>query len=211
LRITAEGVSKRFNREWILKKFSYDFSSGTRYAVTGPNGSGKSTLLSIISGQMPVSEGVVRYSSHAGEIPVEEIYKHMAIAAPYMDLIEELTLEEHLHFHFKLKPPRTGLSVSEALSLMYLENAKNKLLRNFSSGMKQRVRLALAFYSLCDIVILDEPATNLDNQAYNWYKSELKKLPEDCLVIIASNNPLEYPENSEILDLQKFRTDYADQ
>jgi len=203
--ITADAISKRFNREWIFRKFTTTFSSGTTYAITGPNGSGKSTLLNIISGQVPPSEGNISYTGNQGNIPVEDIYTHLAIASPSMDLIEEFTLEEHLDFHFRLKPPRPGLTTPEILRRMYLENAKKKQLGNFSSGMRQRVRLGLAFYSQCEILILDEPATNLDSQAYNWYRAELGKIPKECLVIIASNNASEYPENSVILDLQNFR------
>jgi ABC-type multidrug transport system ATPase subunit len=207
LKINTTGIGKRFNREWIFKKFNHQFFPGRTYAITGPNGSGKSTLLSLISGQMPPSEGSIEYFSETGqEIPAEDVYKHMAIAAPYMDLIEEFTLEEHLDFHFRLKPPRPGLSTREAVKLMYLENARDKYIHNFSSGMKQRVRLALALFSNCQVLLLDEPASNLDNRAYDWYRSELGKVPKECLVIIASNNTWEYPENSEILDIMDFKT-----
>ena len=205
MKIIVDGVSKRFNREWIIRKLSYTFEPGIAHAVTGPNGAGKSTLLSLLSGQVPPSEGTITYINGERQIPVEDVYTHLALAAPYMDLIEELTLEEHVDFHFKLKQPRPGLTVAKAIERMYLERARKKTLGDFSSGMKQRVRLGLAFYTQSRILILDEPATNLDAQAYNWYRVQLAGLPPECLVIIASNNPAEYPENSRILQLQDLK------
>jgi ABC-type multidrug transport system ATPase subunit len=71
--------------------------------------------------------------------------------------------------------------------------------------MKQRVKLALAFYSTADIIFLDEPGTNLDRQAFAWYIEELAKLPAECLIFIASNNAEEYPSNAEIINLVDYK------
>lgn len=194
--ISAEKVSKRYNREWIFRNADLQFSSGKTYAVTGPNGSGKSTLLQVLWGQVPPTSGSLRYRKRDAEISIEEVYRHIAVATPYMDLIEELTLREMLAFHFKLKDIRQGLSPGELPSLMYLEDAMDKPLINFSSGMRQRLKLALAFYSAADVYFLDEPGTNLDRKAFEWYRAELGRLSQDALVIIASNNPDEYPADA---------------
>lgn len=205
--ITTEGLSKRFNREWIFRNLSYQFSSGNTYAITGPNGSGKSTLLQTLWGQVPQTSGSIQYEAPAGVvIPVEKIARHTAIATPYMDLIDEFTLREQLDFHFKLKQVRGQRSHAELLDIMYLTHARDKYIGNFSSGMKQRVKLALAFYTAADLVFFDEPGTNLDEQAFAWYKKELQKLPADVLTFIASNNKDEYPAECHVINVLAYKS-----
>ena len=205
IEITVQQLGKKFNREWIFRDLNFTFHAGQVYAVTGPNGSGKSTLLQVLWGQMPPSTGTLRYSTPNSEIPCEEIFRHISIATPYMDLIDEFTLLEQLRFHFKLKPGRSDMNEEEMLEKMYLMHAKHKYISNFSSGMKQRVKLALAFFSHADILFLDEPGTNLDNQAFDWYLQQLAALPNTCLVFIASNQASEYPANAQKLDIMSFK------
>lgn len=204
--ITTEGLSKRFNREWIFRNLNYRFSSGNTYAITGPNGSGKSTLLQILWGQVPQTSGTLQYMAPPGVIPIEKIAQHIAIATPYMDLIEEFTLREQLDFHFKLKQVRGKISHAELLDIMYLTHARDKYIGNFSSGMKQRVKLALAFYTEADLVFFDEPGTNLDEQAFAWYKRELQKLPAGVLTFIASNNKDEYPAECNVINVLAYKS-----
>jgi ABC-type multidrug transport system ATPase subunit len=202
--ISTTALSKRFNREWIFKDLNYVFKAGNTYAVTGANGSGKSTLLQILWGQIPPTSGRIQYHQGGSEIDGERIFKSLAIATPYMDLIEEFTLEEQLDFHFSLKESR-GLSVGEMIDVLYLGKAQKKFISNFSSGMRQRVKLGLAFFTKADIVFLDEPGTNLDQQAFNWYRTQLSQLPKDCMVVIASNQPSEYPEDAHKIDIMQFK------
>lgn len=203
--IEAGDLSKRFNREWIFKNLSYKFESGRTFAITGPNGSGKSTLLQVLWGQLPQTSGQLQFYRGENQIRVEDIYQHIALAAPYVDLVEELTLQELLSFHFQLRRIRNQHSIDDLIKILYLENARNKFVGNFSSGMKQRVRLALAFYTQADIIFLDEPGSNLDRQAFDWYLDHLNKLPADTLTFIASNNPEEYPKNAVIMDMMALK------
>jgi ABC-type multidrug transport system ATPase subunit len=205
LTITVGDLSKRFNREWIFRHVNYSFQPGNTYAVTGPNGSGKSTLLQVMWGQMPPSSGTIVYQNNRVLIPIEQAFRHLSIATPYMDLIEEFTLTEMLNFHFKLKKLRNGLKAEELISRMYLEGSAEKQLINFSSGMKQRLKLALAFFTEARAYFLDEPGTNLDRRAFDWYLSELQSLPKDSLIFIASNNPDEYPQNATMLNILDFK------
>lgn len=205
IRIELDGVGKRFNREWIFRGLTETFYPGQVYAVTGPNGAGKSTLLSVLWGQTPPSQGTLRYVSEKKIIPDDEIFRHVAIAAPYMDLIEEFTLAEHLRFHFSMKRPRAGLTIEAMLSAMYLEQAAEKHISNFSSGMKQRVKLALAFFTDADIIFLDEPGTNLDRKAFEWYLQQLDQVPGGCTIFIASNQEAEYPLNAQKIDITRYK------
>jgi len=205
LTITVHDLSKRFNREWIFNHLDYRFLPSNTYAITGPNGAGKSTLLQVLWGQVPQTSGSIRYEKANTEIPVEEAYRHLSVATPYMDLIEEFTLREMVDFHFKLKTLRPGIKKNELLQIMYLESAGEKQLINFSSGMKQRLKLALAFYTQADVYFLDEPGTNLDRRAFEWYQRELGLLPKDAIILIASNNAEEYPENASILNILDYK------
>ena len=203
--IAVEGLGKKFNREWIFRDMNYTFQGGQTHAITGPNGSGKSTLLQILWGQMPPSLGTVRYTRASGEVNADDIYKNIAIVAPYLDIIDEFTLLEQLKFHFKLKTPRNGMTYVEMLEIMNMKQAQDKYISNFSSGMRQRVKLALAFFSNADIFFLDEPGTNLDNQSFNWYQEQLRNLPSHALIFIASNQASEYPTDARKLDIIRFR------
>ena len=205
IRIELNGVGKRFNREWIFRDVTETFHPGQVYAVTGPNGAGKSTLLSVLWGQTPPSNGTIRYQGEKRLIPDEEIFRHIAIAAPYMDLIEEFTLIEHLHFHFSMKPIKEGMTPESVLTAMYLEAARDKHISNFSSGMKQRVKLALAFFTQADILFLDEPGTNLDRQAFDWYLKQLANVSPGCTIFIASNQEAEYPLNAQKIDITRYK------
>jgi ABC-type multidrug transport system ATPase subunit len=204
-KIQVTNLSKRFNREWIFRNFNFTFSSGTTYAITGPNGSGKSTLLQVLWGQVPQTSGDLHYKNQSGNIPVEDVYKHLVIATPYMDLIEEFTLREQLSFHFKMKKIREGKSIEELLHILYLEESAGKFISNFSSGMKQRLKLGLAFYTEADAFFLDEPGSHLDAKAFQWYRDELARLPKEALVLIGSNDPSEYPETVSGLNLQELK------
>lgn len=206
LSIDVVNLCKRFNREWIFKNLTYSFQSGKIYAITGPNGSGKSTLLQVLWGQLPQTSGTITYKLNSGIVPQEGVYTHVSIATPYMDLIEEFTLEEQLRFHFQMRPMRSGFTLESILDKLYLNHARHKAISNFSSGMKQRVKLGLAFFTEANIIFLDEPGTNLDEQAHAWYRENLHQIPQEKLVFIASNQRNEYPENAEVLNLLKFKS-----
>jgi len=207
--IRVTGLSKRFNREWIFRGFDFSFDAGRIYAITGPNGSGKSTMLQVLWGQVPPTAGKLDYYTDAStRIDPEGLHHHLAIAAPYMDLIDEFTLQEQIQFHFSLRRMRDGLKPEELPERMYLQDARDKFIGNFSSSMRQRLKLALAFYTQADVLFLDEPGTNLDHRAFDWYLEQLHGLPTHMMVLIASNEPAEYPENASKIDILSLKSGY---
>jgi len=203
--IRAENIGKKFNTEWLFSGFHQTFSSGNLYAVTGPNGSGKSTLLNILWGQMPPTRGKLTVEVSGKPLEEDNLFRQVAIAAPYMDLIDEFTLTEMVDFHFRLKPALPGYTASRIIEEMYLADATNKPIGNFSSGMKQRLKLGLAFYTDAPAVFLDEPGTNLDDNAFEWYKNLVKTHTKNRLLIIASNNADEYPAEAHIIAMTSFK------
>lgn len=203
--IELDHIAKKFKNEWIFKNLSFTLNSGNYYAIVGHNGSGKSTLLSVISGIMPPSQGKVHYLVNDKEIHGDDAYKNISYAAPYMDLIEELTLEECLTFHLKFRSLNDGISFSDFFELAQLSAHKNKYINQFSSGMKQRLKLSLCFFSQSKCMLLDEPTTNLDEQGVAWYRSNVQTFSQDKIVIVSSNDKSEYDFCEERIDITKFK------
>ena len=188
LRFSAHQLSKKFNREWIFKNVSFEFSGADVIGITGSNGSGKSTLLQILSGYLIPSSGEIKLFVGDVEITAEDFYKHISLSSPFLELVEEFTLEEQLNFYFKFKKSKNSVSVSELLSMSLLAQHAQKQIRNFSSGMKQRVKLLMAMASDTSLLLLDEPCTNLDSSGIEWYKKMLTEFKANRIVIISSNN-----------------------
>lgn len=205
IEVRLSNTGKRYNREWIFRHCSYSFHAGKNYAITGPNGSGKSTLLQVIAGATFHNEGSVEY--HLGETTIreEDHFMHIAIAAPYLELIEEMTSLEMLHFHARFKPLDNSLSKEEILETVGLGNAANKQIRYFSSGMKQRLKLAQAFFSNTPILLLDEPTTNLDADGIALYHSLISNYTKNKLVIVSSNVNQEYDFCEEVLEISAYK------
>ncbi|TZF85745.1 ABC transporter ATP-binding protein (plasmid) [Pedobacter sp. BS3] len=192
MQITLNDIGRRFNRDWIFRNINYTFISGSSYAILGPNGSGKSTLLQIIAGSLSASAGTINYHDTDREIEGSHIFNYLSVAAPYLELIEEFTLAEQIDFHFRFKKFYPGVTVATLIALLGLEKAKHKYIKHFSSGMKQRVRLALAFCSDTPLLLLDEPTSNLDSQGEAWYLQLIQHYTANRLVIIGSNQQNEY-------------------
>ncbi len=186
--IKLENIAKRYGREWIFRDVNLELMAGGSYVILGSNGSGKSTLLQIISSYLTPSKGQIRYLSNGQVLPVEKIYRHISIATPYMELPEEFTLTEVLEFHSKLKRFYKDFSIEEVMEIMELEKAKNKALGNFSSGMKQRVKLALAILTQSDLLLLDEPSSNLDARSVRWFQSLIREYKENRILVVCSNH-----------------------
>ncbi|MFP5042785.1 ATP-binding cassette domain-containing protein [Parasediminibacterium sp. JCM 36343] len=202
--LRLKNVGKRFNREWIFRNCDYTFQTGMSYAITGHNGSGKSTLLQTIAGAINPSEGEVSLivehepftdGAAVGErstVHAQHLYKHLSIAAPYLELVEEMTATEMLKFHASFKPLLPNISIAEILQLIGLEKAANKQIRFYSSGMKQRIKLAQAIFSDVPILLLDEPCTNFDAIGYALYHQLIHDYCQEKLLIVCSNDEQEY-------------------
>lgn len=201
-------IGKRFNRDWIFRHLTYTFSIGKSYAITGPNGSGKSTLLQAIAGSLHLSEGTLEYHSaleDAKPIEPENFYQYISVAAPYLELIEEMTAREFLHFHQQFKLLLSSVTIEEILIGIGLEKAMDKQIRYFSSGMKQRLKLAQAVFSDVPVLLLDEPCTNLDQSGYDLYHSLIDKYCQNKLIIVSSNDMHEMDFCSERLNILDYK------
>jgi len=192
MKISLTDAGKRFNRDWIFRHLTYEFSAGQSYAIIGPNGSGRSTLLQVLSGSMHINEGKAEWTIDDKQLANENVYNSISICAPYLEVVEEMTLVEFLNFHSGFKPFLSPITSEKIISILGLENAVNKQIRNYSSGMKQRVKLAQAIFSDVPVVLLDEPCTNLDTTGVELYKQLIQDYCQKRMVIVSSNDHHEY-------------------
>ncbi|GAB3535462.1 heme ABC exporter ATP-binding protein CcmA [Pontibacter brevis] len=192
MQINLSNLGKRYNYEWIFRNLTYTFEAGSSYAILGRNGSGKSTLLTTVAGYNLHSEGEITYKAGNKTVSPDQAYRQLSLTAPYLELVEEFTLLEIIQFHTRFKPLRHQLTHLQLIDRMKLQRAKNKFVKDFSSGMKQRLKLGLAIYSDTPLLLLDEPTTNLDQEGVAWYQEHVAQNQEERLIIVGSNIQHEY-------------------
>ncbi len=206
MNVSLSNVGKSFGREVVFREVTLELRSGSRTAILGPNGSGKSTLLQVIGGAIIPTQGHITHRMDGQTIAQEEVYRHVSIAAPYLGLYEELTLDQAIAFHARFKPLLPGFGVKEAARTAYLENALHKQVSHFSSGMKQRLKLALAILSDTPLLLLDEPTSNLDADAIAWFGTVLAQHVGQRTLVVASNRQTaEYALCAEVVEVSRFK------
>ncbi len=205
--IIVEDLGKRFQKKWIFKDLSNTFIRNQSYAVCGPNGAGKSTLLRILSAYLTPSAGEIKFlNEQADAISTDDVFKSVSYAAPYISLIERFTLEENIELFSKFRSFQRGLKTKDIVNLLNLGKLQGKELRFYSSGMMQRVKLAMSICSESDILILDEPSTNLDNQGVDWYRELIQNFgKKDRILIIASNVEADFDFCDMRIDIMDFK------
>ncbi len=212
-----KNIGKRYNYEWIFRNVNYEFTSDNNYVILGANGSGKSTLLQVIAGNLIASEGSIEYRRRKTEdgresgneetnIPEDEIFNHLSFAAPYLELFDEFTLIESIEFQAQFKPFFTSLTTKQIIEYTQLEKEKDKQLKYYSSGMKQRVRLALAILCNTPLLLLDEPTSNLDKKSIDWYQNLISQYSNNRLIIVCSNEQqYEYPFCNKQIYIEDYK------
>lgn len=206
MQITLENVGKKYDKLWVFKGINSSFESGNIYGLIGFNGSGKSTLLQMISGFVTPNQGTITWTDENDKIPVENWSKSITMATPYMDLFEEFTVAESIELHLKFKS--LVKTTDDLLNEIELTKHKHKMLSQLSSGMRQRLKLALAIYSDSSVLLLDEPCANLDKKWSEWYNHSLSLNQLNRLIIICSNSQeIEMKMiNAHILNVSDFQS-----
>ncbi|MEP0986986.1 ATP-binding cassette domain-containing protein [Ekhidna sp.] len=190
--ITGENIGKKYGRNWIFRDQDFEMNSGISTAITGKNGAGKSTLLQVIAGYLTPSKGEILVN----DTKIDDSDHSSVFIGPYTEIIEEFTLEEFLNFHGKFKKARCNpKEMADSASLPL-----KKLIGEFSTGMKQRTKLITAFFYKNDVIFMDEPTSNLDEEGFIWWENNLEKLKNQILVI-ASNDKREIELCENRLDL----------
>ena len=199
--ISLIGAGKRFNKDWIFRSLDYQFEMGQQYALIGNNGSGKSTLLQTISGYTSLSKGTIDWAPFT----TNNIFEQLSFAAPYLELVEEFTTLEQFEFQSKFKVMTSHLTIDQIIDRIGLKEAANKQIRYFSSGMKQRLKLALTIFADAPILLLDEPCSNLDKEGYSLYQDLIKQYAMHKLIIVGSNDPEEYRFCTKHINLMDYK------
>lgn len=190
MQFTLQNVGKKYTKNWILRQVSFNVSSSESLVLIGKNGSGKSTLLQLIAGNILPNEGAITWLNNNKTVSEETKYKYISIAAPYLEIPEELTFCELIDFQRKFKPFINNLSTASIIEICNLEKASKKHLKYYSSGMKQRVKLALAILADTPLLLLDEPCSNLDNESVKWYADFMNTYKEGRTIVVCSNEQL---------------------
>jgi ABC-type multidrug transport system ATPase subunit len=201
VKITLTNIGKRYNRNWVFKNLNFCFEHNQSYAITGNNGSGKSTLLQILYNYLTYSEGTILFEHNGRILNDIDVAKNISFTAPYLELPEDLTLNELLKFHFNMVKLTPNFNPMKVLQSCGLDKHADKYIKAFSSGMKQRVKLILACYSNAPLLLLDEPTTNLDDAGIQWYRETVQQFLGKKTIIIASNQLVEYDFCNTVLSI----------
>lgn len=188
LSLTLKHAGKKFGKEWIFRELNFQINAGEKCVILGGNGSGKSTLLQTLSGFVTLNEGELIHEAVGKTINIEEVHANLSYASPYLQLVEDLTLEEMILHAGKFKRFLNGYSSDEIIKLSGLKTSSDKFIKQFSSGMKQRLKITLAILADTGLVLLDEPVSNLDANAIAWYKQMVNDHCSNRTVIVCSNN-----------------------
>lgn len=202
MKIILSQIGKTYNKKQIFRNIDSHFDSYKTYGISGHNGSGKSTLLKIIAGYITPTSGSIQYFDGDKEIKVEEIFAEISYAAPYLDLPYDLSFGQLMDFHFSIKTRRQNIS-NEAVN-SHFNLPLDIPIRQFSSGMIQRVKLALAFFTQSKILILDEPTETLDSLGFDCYEKLLREYSASRTTIIASNKPKDFIQCEKVLNVTDF-------
>jgi heme exporter protein A len=188
--ITAEGLSKDFNRRAIFKNISFTLSSPASLSITGKNGAGKSTLSKIIAGLISSTHGSLTYSIHGNQIGIEEFKHHIGFVSPYLNLYDEFTALENLQFLSRIRTAtrQQNERIRELLTFVGLWDRRDDFVGTFSSGMKQRLKYAFALLHNPEVLILDEPTSNLDADGIEIIKNIVLEQQKTNILIIATND-----------------------
>ena len=194
MQVKLINIGKKFNNKWVFKDLNLSIETGSLNTIVGKNGSGKSTLIMTIAGYISPTQGNLQWTIRQKSIDKYDLYQHITIASPYLELIEEFTFEEMVRFQNKFKPYYNQYLIDDVIKLSLLDANRDKPISHFSSGMKQRLKLLLGLVGQSDLLLLDEPCSNLDADGIKWYHELLDRFSKDRTVVVASNHkPEEYP------------------
>ncbi len=201
MEVIIQNLSKRYLYDWIIRDLSHTFAQGSVSGVNGINGSGKSTFIKMLCGFLSPSEGKILYTSDDRKISRGDIYQYMTLAAPYTDVINEYDVVEMFDFHTKFKKLRLDIDTKQFLELVKLKGNRGKQIQFYSSGMKQRLQLALALITDSKLLLLDEPTSYLDDENKAWFYDLLAAHRHDRTIIIASNDKADFELCNEVISL----------
>ncbi len=199
-------LTKSFGRRLIFKEINFNWEKNGIFGISGHNGSGKSTLVKIIAGLISPTKGKIIHKNSDKEIIPEKLHDHIGFVAPYLVLYEEFSAWENLEIFAKIR----GIELDKERVKKHLEefliyNRRNDLVKTYSSGMKQRLKFVFALMHLPEVLIFDEPTSNLDEEGKKVVYDIINDEGKNRIVIIASNEKKDLEFCDEILYLEKYK------
>jgi heme exporter protein A len=187
IKLQALNLTRKFSRKTIFENVSFELAQGSSLAITGKNGSGKSTLIKILARLLSETSGSVSLSINNAEIKKEDTYKYIGFASPYLNLYDEFTGYENLKIVSGIRSS-ADINIDEVLNRVGLYERKNDLLKIYSSGMKQRLKLAFAIMHRPQVLMLDEPTVNLDSDGVKIVDEIAEEYKREKILVISTND-----------------------
>ena len=192
MKLSVEEIGKNFGEKKIFRDISFDLSPGMSAVIVGPNGSGKTTLVRIICGLIRPSSGEVKYIKDSKQILMEDIYNRIGFVGPYLELYEELTARENLMFFAKMKRvPNAVEKFSSLMNRLNLNGREDDQVKTYSSGMRQRLKYVFALIGNPEILILDEPTSNLDSDGIERVYDIMMEQKTNNILLLATNDQMD--------------------
>jgi len=202
IKLKIDNLEKRFGKKTVFSNLSIETSQSV-IGIAGINGSGKSTLLKCLSGLIKPNSGSIEWSVDGTIITQTDVKNVLGFAAPYIQLYEELTVQENLDFIQNVRNGKLKTSVENLLDTLGAENLLKFHFGELSTGQQQRIKLAAAIIHNPDILLLDEPGSNLDEAGKKIIISLVEQYKQsDRMVVIASNQQHELNLCNEVIELK---------
>jgi heme exporter protein A len=204
--VEAIELNKTFGRRLIFNGINFRYDESGVFGISGPNGSGKSTLVKIIAGLISPTKGKIIHKNSDNEIIPEKLHNHIGFVSPYLVLYEEFTAWENLNIFSKIRDTNLDKDYAkDLLSRFLLYNRRDDLVKTYSSGMKQRMKFIFALIHNPELLIFDEPTSNLDDEGKNSVYKIIEDKSKESIIIIASNDKADLDLCPEILDLKIYK------
>lgn len=185
-------LTKSFGANTVFSEMSFEHQ-GDVLGIAGSNGSGKSTFLKCLGNLLRPTSGSIEWKRNGKTLNKAYVQKILGYAAPYINLYEELSCRENLEFLSKVRhEPHAKKAIEKWIKKVGLDPISGQPFAKLSTGQRQRLRLASALFHDPDILLLDEPGSNLDEEGRTLISEIVDSFrSSDKLLIIASNNPQE--------------------
>ncbi len=207
IEIISENLEKRFINKLIFKGVTFSLKKGDSLAITGRNGSGKSTLIKIVANLIKATSGKITFRINNKEILKEDFIRFIGFCAPYFNLYEEFTAYENLELFMKLKCEGESVKekINNLLNKVNLYHCRNSPVREYSTGMKQKLKLAFALINEPMLLLLDEPQSNLDFEGIELINNIIEEQNNRGILILASNEIWEPTLFNITLNIENFK------
>lgn len=186
MEIKLISYNKKIKEDYVLKDINYTFKQGNIYGLIGKNGSGKTMLLKAMSGFLRPSNGKVIVNDQELYLK-EEFPKDMGVMIGNCEYIKDMTGKENLKYLASLLKKIDDDRINEVIDIVNLTDEKDKLVKKYSLGMKQKLGIAQAIMEYPKILLLDEPFNGIDNESVSKIKKYLYSIKKDTIIIIATH------------------------